>query len=199
MAGGLNMDSAMIVLGRFQPFHRGHAAMISAALEHLKANGNKSHLRICIGSSEAESSLENPWNAEERERMIQTWLDSNHGTESRKTQIVQVPDLNDPPNYVRHAEKFHGTAGSIFTSDRGTADLYEEAGWEAIMMQHENRSNWQGWRVRATMQMMSTITDYEAVRAVLMESIPEAVVDFLIENDGLRRLAFMGHGGEPVG
>lgn len=66
-------------------------------------------------------------------------------------------------------------------------------------MQHENRSNWQGWRVRATMQMMSTITDYEAVKAVLMESIPEAVVDFLIENDGLRRLAFMGHGGEPVG
>ena len=49
------------------------------------------------------------------------------------------------------------------------------------------------------MQMMSTITDEDAVKAVLGESIPEAVVDFLIENDGLRRLAFMGHGGEPVG
>ena len=46
---------------------------------------------------------------------------------------------------------------------------------------------------------MSTITDEDAVKAVLGESIPEAVVDFLVENNGLRRLAFMGHGGEPVG
>ncbi|MFL2977895.1 MAG: hypothetical protein ACJZ59_02380 [Candidatus Thalassarchaeaceae archaeon] len=193
------MDSTMIVLGRFQPFHRGHAAMVSAALEHLKANGNKRHLRICIGSSEAEPSLENPWDAKEREQMIRAWLDRDYGGEGIDTEIVQVPDLNDPPNYVRHAEQFHGTAGSIFTSDQATADLYEAAGWDAIMMEHENRSGWQGWRVRATMQMMSTITDNEAVRAVLVESIPEAVVNFLIDNGGLRRLAFMGHGGEPVG
>ena len=173
--------------------------MVDAAVEHLRANGSKRPLRICIGSSEEESSLENPWNAKEREQMIQTWLDENHGVGKDEFQIVKIPDLNDPPNYVKHAEKFHGTAGSIFTSDCGTADLYEAAGWDVIMMEHENRSGWQGWRVRATMQMMCTITDIDAIRAVLKESIPEPVVDFLIDNDGLRRLAFMGHGGEPVG
>tara|TARA_B100002052_G_C15775657_1_gene549170 strand:+ start:452 stop:1033 length:582 start_codon:yes stop_codon:yes gene_type:complete len=193
------MEVAMIVLGRFQPFHRGHAAMINAALEHLKTKNSDKKLRICIGSSEAEESLENPWTANEREQMIRAWLDDTQGTNSGEIEIVQVPDLNDPPNYVKHAEKFHGTAGTIFTSDQSTAELYEAAGWSTIMMNHEKRERWQGWRVRATIQMMSTITDEEAVKAVLTESIPEAIVDFLIENDGLRRLAFMGHGGEPVG
>ena len=188
----------MIVLGRFQPFHKGHAAMVSAALEHLEMN-SEGTLRICIGSSEAEESLENPWTANEREQMIRAWLDKNQASNSKNAEIVQVPDLNDPPNYVKYAEQFHGAAGSIFTSDQDTADLYEAAGWDTVMMNHENRESWQGWRVRATMQMMSTITDEDAVKAVLGESIPEAVVDFLIENDGLRRLAFMGHGGEPVG
>ena len=100
-------------------------------------------------------------------------------------------------NYVKHAEQSHGAAGSIFTSDQDTADPYE-AGWDTVMMNHENRER-QGWRVRATMQMMSTITDEDAVKAAFRESIPEAVVDFLVENDGLRRLAFHGHGWEPVG
>lgn len=198
MAGGVNMEAAMIVLGRFQPFHKGHAAMVSAALEHLEMN-SEGTLRICIGSSEAEESLENPWTANEREQMIRAWLDKNQASNSKNAEIIQVPDLNDPPNYVKHAEQFHGAAGSIFTSDQDTADLYEAAGWDTVMMNHENRESWQGWRVRATMQMMSTITDEDAVKAVLGESIPEAVVDFLVENNGLRRLAFMGHGGEPVG
>lgn len=192
------MEAAMIVLGRFQPFHKGHAAMVSAALQHLDIN-SEGRLRICIGSSEAEQSLENPWTANEREEMIRAWVNKIQANGSKRIEIVQVPDLNDPPNYVKHAEQYHGPAGSIFTSDQDTADLYEAAGWDTVMMNHENRERWQGWRVRATMQMMSTITDEEAVKAVLGESIPESVIDFLIDNDGLRRLAFMGHGGEPVG
>ena len=49
------MNPSLIVLGRFQPFHNGHASMIEAALELGQG------LRICIGSSEAEQSLDNPW------------------------------------------------------------------------------------------------------------------------------------------
>jgi hypothetical protein len=47
--------------------------------------------------------------------------------------------------------------------------------------------------------MMSTITDEQGVRTVLGENIPENVVNWLIENDAIKRLAFMGMGGEPVG
>ena len=39
------MKPSLIVLGRFQPFHNGHASMVEAALEQGVP------LRICIGSS----------------------------------------------------------------------------------------------------------------------------------------------------
>ena len=35
---------ALIVLGRFQPFHRGHAALVEAALDYANENGLNSRL-----------------------------------------------------------------------------------------------------------------------------------------------------------
>ncbi|MBT5661545.1 MAG: adenylyltransferase/cytidyltransferase family protein, partial [Euryarchaeota archaeon] len=40
-----------IVLGRFQPFHLGHASLVKAAAEHAGENGE---LIVAIGSSQAE-------------------------------------------------------------------------------------------------------------------------------------------------
>ena len=71
-----------IVLGRFQPFHKGHAYLVEAALA-------KGDTTIAIGSSQAVSTMDNPWSADEREEMIRAWLDG------REANIVQIPDIND--------------------------------------------------------------------------------------------------------
>ena len=189
----MNMEPGLIVLGRFQPFHNGHAALINEAMSYIESNALELPLRICIGSSTVEQSLNNPWDVEEREKMIRVWLGELNA------EIVHVPDLGDPPKYVGHAEKFHGPPGTIFTTDIPTAELYSSAGWHAVTSSLINRNDWQGWRVRATIQMMSTISDPEGVRTVLSQNIPEPVVDWLIDNDAIKRLAFMGMGGEPVG
>tara|TARA_Y100001978_G_scaffold64788_1_gene58011 strand:- start:738 stop:1034 length:297 start_codon:yes stop_codon:yes gene_type:complete len=86
-------DNMFIVLGRFQPFHNGHAHLLEAAL----ALGPTT---IAIGSSEAEMSMNNPWDADERAQMIREYLDG------REAKIVQIPDINDPPNWVEHAKGF---------------------------------------------------------------------------------------------
>jgi cytidyltransferase-like protein len=187
------MEPALIVLGRFQPFHNGHASMVNAAISHLGVGDSDHPLRICIGSSQAEQSLDNPWSAEEREQMIRVWLDG------RDAEIVHVPDLGDPPNYVRHAEKYHGPHGEIFTTDKGTSDLYREAGWFVIEGDLVHREDWQGWRVRATIQMLSTVTEEDAAIAALCVNMPESVVRFIFDNGWQRRLFRMGTGGEPVG
>ena len=44
-----------------------------------------------------------------------------------------------------------------------------------------------------------TIDDEDAIRNILKSSIPESVIEYLISNDSLRRLATIGGGGEPVG
>ncbi len=184
---------AMVVLGRFQPFHRGHASMISAAMSFLGVDDSDLPLRICIGSSQAEQSMDNPWSAEEREQMIRVWLDGYDA------EIVHVPDLGDPPNYVRHAEKFHGPPGMIFTTDEGTSELYRAADWFVVESDLINREDWQGWRIRSTLKMLSTVSERNAAISVMSESIPDSVCNLLFDKGWLTRLAFLGRDFEVVG
>ena len=187
---------SLVVLGRFQPFHHGHALLIKAAEEWRSLNASEMSLSIVIGSSNRPESMENPWSSAERIAMLNTWLEAE---EIEDVSIVSVPDIEDPPNWVVHAERYHGAAGVFFTSDISSAELYENAGWPVVMTSLEQRDSFEGWRVRETARMMSTVDDEEAVRSVLSHSVPTVVVDHLISCNALRRLAFLGEGGEPVG
>lgn len=188
-------ESGLVVLGRFQPVHKGHALMIQAAEDWRHENASDMGLIIAIGSSNRPPSIRNPWSSQERAAMLRAWLEST-GIEAK---IVEIPDIEDPPNWVSHAEKYHGRAGSIFTTDVGTAELYESSGWPTVMGELEHRESYEGWRVRTTAQMLSTVNDEDAVRSVLATSVPDAVVSHMLDEGLLRRLAFMGEGGEPVG
>ena len=174
-----------IVLGRFQPFHKGHAYLLEAALE-------KGPTVIAIGSSQAESSMDNPWSADEREEMIRSWL------AGRDANIVQIPDINDPPNWVEHATKYHGE-GTLVTSDESTSSLYEAANFPVDWVDLNNRESFEGWRVRATLKMLSTVYEKDAMREVMSASIPITVVDWLIEKDAIYRLYTMSRDLEHAG
>ena len=164
-----------IVLGRFQPFHKGNEYLVEAAL-------SKGPTVIAIGSSEAEMSMNNPWDAAEREAMIRAWLNG------RDAQIVHIPDINDPPNWVDHARQHHGE-GMLVTSDATTSTLYEEANFPVHNVELNERERLEGWRVRQTAKMLSTVYDDDAVVEVLCASVPKEVVDWLITNDALFRLS----------
>ena len=56
------------------------------------------------------------------------------------------------------------------------------------MLEMNRRDRLEGWRIRQTAKMLSTVYD-DAVREVLKESIPRAVIEWLIENDALFRLS----------
>ena len=174
-----------IVLGRFQPFHRGHAHLVDAAL-------HKGPVTIAIGSSEAEMTPNNPWDSSERESMIRAWL------AGRDAEIVLIPDINDPPNWVEHASKYHGK-GTLVTSDEDTKNLYEDAGFVVEWVDLSNRETYEGWRVRATLKMLSTVYEVDAQKEVMSVSIPKEVVDWLVEKDALHRLYSMSLGLEHAG
>ena len=89
-----------IVLGRFQPFHNGHAYLLNRAFEFAGEN----EVVIAIGSASKGWESNNPWTLEERKLMIEAWLESN----KKIATIVGIDDINDPPNWVKHASKHHG-------------------------------------------------------------------------------------------
>jgi len=189
-------EPGFVVLGRFQPFHKGHAAMIIAAENFRKENNPELKLIIAVGSSNRSQTLKNPWSDSERIEMILFWLDNEVNFEAS---IVSIPDIEDPPNWVSHAERYHGKQGVFFSSDSATSELYEISEWPVVSTSLIKRGRFEGWRVRETARMLSTINDEDAIKMILGESVPESIIDFLIRNDQLKRLAFLGEGGEPVG
>ena len=189
-------DSGVVVLGRFQPFHLGHEYMLESASNWRNENNPNAPLIIAIGSSNRPQNLRNPWTYEERSQMIETWTKS---ARIENFHICSIPDIEDPPNWVTHASQYHGRAGVLVTTDMGTAELYTASGWDVVLLPLEQRDRFEGWRVRETARMLSTIGDLDAIREVLGTLIPMPVLEHLIETNGLHRLAFMGEGGEPVG
>ena len=167
-----------IVLGRFQPFHLGHAGLVQAAVEHAAGD----EVVVAIGSAQAAWEANNPWTAEERQAMIEAWA----ADQDLELTVVTVEDINDPPNWVEHATNSHGT-GTLVTSDGPTMDLYRAAGWDVHEVALSERETLEGWRVRQTVRMLSTVMDDEASRTVLAPSVPSAVIEWLIDNDAMFR------------
>ena len=167
-----------IVLGRFQPFHLGHAGLIHAAAEHAEGG----EVVVAIGSAQAAWEANNPWTADERQAMVEAWADS----EDLTLKVVQIDDINDPPRWVEHATQTHGT-GTLVTSDGPTMELYRAAGWKVHEVGLSERETLEGWRVRQTVRMLSTVMDDDASRTVLAASVPAAVIEWLIENDAMFR------------
>ena len=114
--------------------------------------------------------------------MIEVWS-AEQGLELT---VVAVEDINDPPNWVDHATSAHGT-GTLVTSDGPTMDLYRAAGWDVHEVALSERETLEGWRVRQTVRMLSTVMDDEASRTVLAPSVPSAVIEWLIDNDAMFR------------
>ena len=189
------IPEACVVLGRFQPVHRGHASLFSSAEEWRRKHEPDMPLRIAIGSINKPQNLTNPWDAEEREMMLKASLREL----DFDAEIVGIPDIDDPPRWVNNAEAYHGPSGVLITSDQPTAELYSSCGWEVKIIDLEDRDSLEGWRIRETARMMSTITDEIAILTVLSPTMQASVIETMIEMDAFRRLAFMGEGGEPVG
>lgn len=57
---------ALVFIGRFQPFHNGHKAIVDAALKQAK------EVIIVVGSSFASRNIRNPFTFDERRQMIKS-------------------------------------------------------------------------------------------------------------------------------
>lgn len=65
------MNSLTVFIGRFSPFHNGHAGVLSRALL------SSSDVLVLIGSSGQARSIKNPFTYYERKEMIEAWYNEN--------------------------------------------------------------------------------------------------------------------------
>lgn len=111
-----------VYIGRFNPFHKGHAHVLQQALETSKL------VIVLVGSSGQSRSLKNPFSFDERREMIERWqVESGIGFEAHPTnnglsKLVILPIRDYPYNdalWMRQVQSAVKKATKKFAIERG--------------------------------------------------------------------------------
>lgn len=158
-----------LVIGRFQPLHRGHLEMIR------QCAADSEHLTIGIGSAQYSHDPENPFTAGERYEMIsETMREEGVGNFC----IVPVEDLNRYSVWVAHVVSMSPPFSAIYSNNPFTRRLFQEAGFDVKDSPLYNRAVYSGTEVR---RRMLADEDWRSL-------VPNAVAEFIDTIDGVNRL-----------
>ncbi|MEM3670503.1 MAG: nicotinamide-nucleotide adenylyltransferase [Thermoprotei archaeon] len=133
-------DRALLV-GRFQPIHKGH---IHAVREILKEH---KEIVIVVGSAQASHSLENPLTAGERVYMINKALHESDVDLSR-SYIITVPDIQFNSVWPSHVRSYAPPFSIVYTGNSLVTALFSEAGVEVRHPKLFRRPELSGTRIR---------------------------------------------------
>jgi nicotinamide-nucleotide adenylyltransferase len=128
-----------LLIGRFQPFHKGHLHIIKKILKEVD------ELSIVIGSSQYKDTRENPLSSDEREVMISRAL-----KEERLTgfQVYKVPDINKDDLYPGHVMSRVPHFDVLYSGNALVQRLFKAEGKKVRKIKHIRRTAYEGSEVR---------------------------------------------------
>ena len=115
-----------ILIGRFQPLHKGHVEAIDFSLQ------NVDKLFIVIGSSEKSNQKRNPFTFEERKNMI-TLAINFRSMNDKAIKIVPITDAENHLEWIKSIKNAIGEYNVIFTNDELTEKLFKKENVEVII------------------------------------------------------------------
>jgi nicotinamide-nucleotide adenylyltransferase len=155
-------------IGRFQPFHEGHHAMVERIGEEID------ELVVGIGSADQSHTVRNPFTAGERIMMITKALVDMDVV----TYAVPIEDLNRNSVWVSHVQSMSPRFDVAYSNNPLVCRLFEEAGIEVRQSPMFRREEFEGTEVR---ERIARGGDWESL-------VPDAVVEVLEEIDGVDRI-----------
>jgi nicotinamide-nucleotide adenylyltransferase len=159
-----------LLIGRFQPFHKGHLAAVDFALSKVE------NLWIGIGSSNKSYEKRNPFTADERKEMILSSLGSER---LKRVQICYVPDTGDHEKWTYHVDSIVPKYDVVFSNDNFTITLYKKRGKEIIEVPLLERDMVSGTNIR---EMISSDKNWS-------DLVPEGTKKVLLKVDAKARLS----------
>jgi len=157
-----------LLIGRFQPFHNGHLEVVR------KISAASEKLTIGIGSAQNSHTVNNPFTAGERYRMISNTLKE----EGLSAYIIPIEDLNRYSVWVSHVVSMSPPFSVVYSNNTLTRRLFLEAGFEIKDSPLYNRPEFCGTEVR---RRMLQDEDWRAL-------VPKAVADVVEDIDGIERI-----------
>jgi nicotinamide-nucleotide adenylyltransferase len=163
-----------LLVGRFQPFHRGHLEVV----RHLRAERPEAPLLLGIGSAEQSYTWENPFTSGERFEMIERAAKEANLT---GLEIVPVPDIQRHALWVRYLEGLLPPFDRVYANNPLTTLLFERSGYRVDHPPLVERDRFEGAAIRALL----------AEGRGWRETVPPAVARYLEEIDGPSRLKLL--------
>jgi nicotinamide-nucleotide adenylyltransferase len=162
----------VLVLGRFQPLHLGHVFMME------RAASAASRLIIGIGSSNRHGTMDNPFSADERERMIRESL-----LIPVPYDIRRIPDFDDNDHWIGWIRD--NIAFDVFmTNSPRERELFEKAGLKVAELPFLRRSEY--WATEIRHRIIGG-GDYRSL-------LPEGTLKVLADVGGQERIRDLGSG-----
>jgi len=166
-----------VLIGRFQPFHLGHLAVVRA----LRAARPAEPLLLGIGSAQASYTWENPFTAGERFEMIDAALREAGLSDCP---IVPLPDIERHAQWVAYVESMLPPFDRVYTNNPLTRLLFERARYAVESPPLVDRARFEGARIRDALAAGGSWTD----------RLPPAVAQYLLRVDAPQRLRLLRPG-----
>lgn len=133
-----------LVIGRFQPFHKGHLYLLQGALKVADK------IVIGIGSSNVSNS-DNPWSFEERKEVIEEVL-KKEKLQDVVIKIIDIPDVPDDSEWLEIANKNVGRFNVIIGNNEWVNGIYEKVGIPVVRVDLFKRYLHEGTKIRKLMK-----------------------------------------------
>ncbi len=167
-----------LLVGRFQPFHRGHLSVV----REIRTLRPEEPLLLGLGSAQASYTWENPFTAGERTEMIARAL-----AEAGLTGVTTVPlvDIDRHALWVAHVESLLPPFDRVYTNNPLTRLLFERAGYVVEGPPMFERERYEGARIRSRMAAGEEWSDL----------VPPATASYLESIRAAHRLRQLAHAG----
>ena len=134
-----------IIIGRFQPFHRGHLYLIKQALKQVDS------IVIAVGSANINDE-KNPFSFEERKTYIESSL-KKHKLLSRIKKVISIDDYPDDDDYwLKQLKKKTGHFGVSFGNNEWVNEILENRRIKVIRFPLYKRYKYEGVKIREEMK-----------------------------------------------
>lgn len=127
-----------LFIGRFQPFHNGHLAIIKQAFKVVD------ELLLVVGTVQISRTKDNPLTAEERKKLIEETLKD---LDIKRVKVFQLPDIKEDEKYVSYVEQSLPKFEVVFTGENElNTNLFLKAGYK--IMSSSRMYDWMATGIR---------------------------------------------------
>ena len=165
-----------VLIGRFQPFHNGHLALLEQALQVAQ------QVIVVLGSAHQARSPKNPWVWEERRKMIDDCLPTRM---KGRVQFVPIRDYYDLPQWVAEVQRWvealvppMGVSMGLISHEKDASSAYLRhfPKWKAIELPRQGAVDATPLR-----ELLWNLDEQppEQVQAALAAALPEPVLQAL--------------------